>query len=159
MDDTARVRRRKPLGNARNQRAGEFRLEGAQLIERAPLDVGQHHEQPARVLLDAVDRADVGMVERGEGAGLTLEARARLGIRREVGMDELEGDLAVKLEVMGEPDLAHAAGAELALDAEVTDRRAEHARENTAMAEGPARFPRPGHMLIRPARPAVSDRA
>jgi hypothetical protein len=66
-------------------------------LERAPVNVRQHHEQPARILFHAVDAADVGVIERGERLRLALEAAARLGIVREVLVDELEATLRSSL--------------------------------------------------------------
>ncbi len=62
--------------------------------------------------MDAVNRPDVGMVERRQDARLALEARASVGIGQpEIGQD-LERDLAAERRVAGPIDQAHAARAE-----------------------------------------------
>ena len=54
--------------------------------------------------MDAVNRPDVGMVERRQQARLALEARAPIGIGQpEIGQD-LEGDLAAERRVAGPID-------------------------------------------------------
>ena len=129
MHDAAAVRGGEPLGDARQdpaQSLGRKRTVPEHGIERAALDVGQHHEQPAAGLLDPVDGADRRVIERRERAGLAFETRPRLGIRGLRGMNELERNRAVELEVVGAIDLAHAAGAERAPDAKVPDDCADH---------------------------------
>ena len=63
-------------------------------------------------VLEAVDRRDVRMVERGEDLRLALEAREPLGIARERVGQNLQRDVAVELGVAGPIDLAHPAGAD-----------------------------------------------
>ncbi len=67
-----------------------------------------------------------GMVERGEGLGLALEAREALGIARHVGGQHLERDVASELRVGRAIDLAHSAGADGGGDAVVGERAADH---------------------------------
>ena len=55
-----------------------------------------------------IDRSDVGMIERRQHLGLALEADHSLWIARERVGKELERDLAVQREVIGQVDLAHA---------------------------------------------------
>ncbi len=62
-------------------------------------------------LFDAVNRGDVGMVERGQDARLALEARQPVGIRGEHRRQHLDRDLAPEPRVARAIDLAHAAGA------------------------------------------------
>jgi hypothetical protein len=69
-----------------------------------------------------VDDDDVLVLDAGEGPGLAQEA---IGGEGRAGAVDLDGDLAIEDEVMGEEDDAHRAAAELALDAEGgADRRA-----------------------------------
>ena len=77
------------------------------LLERAVRQVLEHHERLAVCLAVVVDGADVGVRQRGGGAGLALEARA-VGARSE----RLDGDAATQLLVLGEPDGAHRASPE-----------------------------------------------
>ena len=53
-------------------------------------------------LLDGVDRDDVGMVQRGDGARLALEAVAALGIGARARGQDLQRDLASELGVLGQ---------------------------------------------------------
>ncbi len=65
------------------------------------------------LLVQAVDRGDVGVVEGGEQLGLALEAGQPLGVAGERVGEDLDGDLAVEGRVEGLPDHAHAALADL----------------------------------------------
>jgi hypothetical protein len=58
------------------------------------------------------ERADVGVVERGDRLGLALEALAALLVLGEGGGEDLDGDAAVEAGVLPPPDLAHSAGAD-----------------------------------------------
>jgi len=61
----------------------------------------------------AVDRGDVGVIQRREQLGLTVEAHEALGVLGDRGRENLDGDLAVERGVFGFPDDAHAALADL----------------------------------------------
>ena len=67
--------------------------------------------------LDAeiVDGDDVGVIERGDGAGFALEAAAEIG-GCAVFAQNFDGDIAVEAGVAGAVDLAHAADPERGLD-------------------------------------------
>ena len=84
------------------------------LGERLALDQLQHERarRRCRALLEAVDRADVRMVERREHPRFALEAREPLGIRREDVRQDLDRDVAPELRVARAIDLAHPARAE-----------------------------------------------
>ena len=69
------------------------------------LDVLHHQVAAAVVLPDVVQRADVRVVQRGDGAGLALEAF------RERALDRLDGDVAVEPDVVGAVYLAHPSSA------------------------------------------------
>ena len=58
------------------------------------------------------DREDVRVRERGDGLGLALEARERVGVRGQLRGKDLDRDVAVELRVARAVDLAHAPGAE-----------------------------------------------
>ena len=60
--------------------------------------------------------------QAGRGLGLTLEALVDFRIGDQVRGQKLQRDPAFKLRVLGEPDLAHAALAELLEDLIVADR-------------------------------------
>ena len=65
------------------------------------------------VLLHGVDVDDIGMVHRSQRARFSLEALEALLAGRQIGREDLQGDLPPELGVLGEVDLAHAALAEL----------------------------------------------
>src|SRR5262249_21311121 len=73
-------------------------------------------------ILEPVDRAHVRVVERREQPRLALETREPVGVAREGRRQHLERHRALELRVLREIDLAHAALAELALDAIVEER-------------------------------------
>ena len=52
-------------------------------------------------IADIVDGHDVGMIERGDGAGLQLEALAARGIVGEIGRQDFERDIAAQAGVAG----------------------------------------------------------
>ena len=63
-------------------------------------------------LLEAVDRADVGMVQRREHPCFALEAREAIRVARERAGQDLDGDITTKLRVPCLVDVAHAARSE-----------------------------------------------
>ena len=77
-------------------------------------------------LIDVVDRADVGMIQRGRRARFALEALERAGLQRHVFRQELEGDRAIEPRVLGLVDDAHAAAAEEFGDLVVGNPLADH---------------------------------
>ena len=115
MDDAALVRRLERLRDLLEDRERLARRHGT---ARQPLGqrLARHelHLEERRVadLLEAVQRGDVGMVERGEHACLALEPALVLGIAGGQLVQDLEGDLAAEPDVLGAIDLAHASGAE-----------------------------------------------
>ena len=107
-EDLARVRDRD------RQRAGAARDD--QLLQRAALDV-LHHDV-VRAVGDAavVDRDDVRVREPGGVRRLAAEALDELLVVRVPLVEDLHRDVAAELLVLGEPDVGHAARAELALE-------------------------------------------
>jgi hypothetical protein len=71
---------------------------------------------------DLVDADDVGVGQAGHGLGLAQEAGGGVGVGA-VAVQELDGDLALELLVVGGVDDPSAAAAELADDGEAADRR------------------------------------
>jgi hypothetical protein len=59
---------------------------------------------------EAVDVRDVGMVQRGENFGLTLEPCKPIGIGRHCRWQHLDRDLPLQVCVGGAIDLAHPSG-------------------------------------------------
>src|SRR5262249_27823550 len=118
------VERLRDLNAERDQRVKGQRPRIEQLLQRAAAQQLHHQVRAASavfVVPDVVDGADVRMVQGGGGARLALEprqVRARLGERRR---EELEGDLALELQVVRMVDLAHSTNAQKAGDLESPD--------------------------------------
>ncbi len=84
--------------------------------ERLTFDEGHHIIEEAVGLARIDQPQDVRMLQAGGGLDLAEEALAA-DDGRELGVEDLDGDLAAVLQVLGEVDRGHAALAELALDA------------------------------------------
>jgi hypothetical protein len=69
------------------------------------------------------------MIERGRSLGLSLESFQGLPVLGEFFRQELQGDGALELGVLGLIDDTHAPAAELLNDAIVRDYAANHARK------------------------------
>ena len=52
------------------------------------------------------------MVERGDGAGFLFETGAAAGVVRDIGGQDLDGDVAAQARIAGAVDLAHGARAQ-----------------------------------------------
>jgi hypothetical protein len=77
-------------------------------------------------LINLLDSADVGLVERGGGAGLALEAINGLRIAGEFRREKFEGYEAAKLGVLCLIDHAHPASPEFIDDAVMRDGAPDH---------------------------------
>ncbi len=96
LEDRQRVvRQHRPAGNPFGQRLARYELH---LEERRVAD-----------FLEAVQRGDVGMIERGEHPRLALEPAAIFGVVGGQLVKHLDGDFAAKPDVLRAIDLAHAA--------------------------------------------------
>ena len=73
---------------------------------------------------DVVDREDVRVGQRGDGARLALKPRKRVGIAGETGRDGLDRDVTPQPRVAGPIHLAHATRAQQRQDLIGTERRA-----------------------------------
>ena len=95
-------------------------------LEVEPVHALHGDERPTLEAVDLVDRADVRVIQLRDGVGFALEAP--LGVRVVGGFlgQELQGDFPGQTDVFGLVDDAHAASAELAGDAVVTDCVPEH---------------------------------
>ena len=80
--------------------------------ERRPVDELHHERTHAARLLEAVNVRDVRVVQRREQLRFAAETREALGIVRDRWQQDLDGDVAIQLRVVGPIDLAHAADAE-----------------------------------------------
>ncbi len=64
-------------------------------------------------LVNLVDDCDVRVFERSRGLGLLNKTALAVGVGDEFGREDLQGDLAVELQVEGLVDNAHTAAANL----------------------------------------------
>ena len=72
-----------------------------------------HDEKRAAIRFAYIEeRADAGMIERGDGAGFALKAFEHGGIVSEFAGEKFQRDEAAETDVFGAEDLAHAAAAE-----------------------------------------------
>src|SRR5579859_606155 len=79
--------------------------------ERLTLEILHDEIFGAVLVSDVVKSADVGMVERRNGAGFTLEALSQFGVFGEMVGQDFDGDGAVEAGVASAVDLTHAASA------------------------------------------------
>ncbi len=115
MDDPRLVGPRERVRELRREGQGLARGEGSRvqhLAQRPSLDELHHEEGTVARLADLVDRDDVGVIERGGGAGLVLEAREARRIRAQRDGQRLDRDVPLEARVARAPDDAHPAGAE-----------------------------------------------
>ena len=97
MDDAAfvgRVERVLHLAGNRERLGDRQRTPCDPIRERVALDVFEHQGADARGVLDAVNRGDVRMVERGQQPRFALEAGQAIGIAGPLGRQQLERDVA-----------------------------------------------------------------
>ena len=127
--------------------AGVEAVAAGVLVQRQAADE-LHGEERLAVLGHAglVDLGDAGVVQPAEDLGLVGEALEQRG-RGEAGADDLEGDGAARVVLLGLVDGAHAALAEQAQDAVAADARRQRraraaaatgSRAGVASARGPA---------------------
>jgi hypothetical protein len=80
-------------------------------LERFPGVERHRQEEPAvRALPDLVDGAQVGVIEGGGRSRLMEEARLGGGVKLKLGQEELQGDPAAQVGVLGEVDDPHSTG-------------------------------------------------
>ncbi len=89
--------------------------------KRRPLHELQHQRSDIAGFFETVDRADVGMIERGEHEGFTLKPGEAIRIVREQVGEDFERDVALQLRVARSVHLAHAASAKVRDDFVGTD--------------------------------------
>jgi hypothetical protein len=90
---------------------------GAGVVLERPAPEPLHHEQAEPVLLDVVvDRHDVDVAERGEELRLGHEAPPNVGVRGEVGGQQLDRHVPAELAVAGSQNHTGRAPPELLTD-------------------------------------------
>ena len=85
MNNAARVGRLEPFGDLDGPIEQQFerhRLVAHALAQRRPLQEFHHQEGMAYMLAHFVEGTDVGMIDRGGGAGFPFEALQRRGHRQ-----------------------------------------------------------------------------
>ncbi len=92
--------------------AGGSAPRSSRAVERLALHELHDQERDAGLFADVVKRADVRMVERRDGAGLTIEALAELRIGGQRFGQDLDRDGAIETCVARAIDLAHPTGAQ-----------------------------------------------
>lgn len=121
MDDAGGVRFGEALGDLDRdvERVVQLQRAACDLLLQRLAVVESHHEEelPVGRLVDLVDRADVGMVQRRRGLRLDHEASLGVLVAREVGRQDLQRDRAPELGVLGPVHDAHASAAQLLDDA------------------------------------------
>ncbi len=94
-----------------------------QVLQLRAVDV-LHRDEVGVAELAAVEDADhVRVLEAGGGLGLAAEALDELLVLGEAVVEDLDRDVAVELPVRGQPDVGHAAGADLVARAGSAGRR------------------------------------
>src|SRR6185312_11878407 len=96
-----------------------------QRAEVGPLDVAHRDVELAVRLAGLVDRDHVGVLDRRRHARLALEALPEPRVAGQLGGDHLHRDGPTQAHLLGAVDDAHAAAAELGLDAAAPDDRAD----------------------------------
>ncbi len=89
------------------------------MLERLAIQKLHGDEVLPLVLINLINRADVGMIERGGGSGLALEALERLRVFSQLFRQELEGNGPAEFQILGLVDDAHAPAPELFQNPEV----------------------------------------
>ena len=102
------------ISTASSKASGPFSIRS---LSVSPLVVGHYQIQLAVArLIDLVDGADVGMVQRGGGLGFLKEPLLSGVVFGQIRREELDGDRALEAGVRGLVDDTHPALAELAND-------------------------------------------
>ena len=105
------------------------------VAQRFALDEGHDEVDEAVGLARIVQRQDVGMMQ--PGGDVDLEQKPlRPHRRRQLGTQHLHRHVAMVLQVLGEVDRGHAAGAALALEAIAAPQRPRHALEGLVSVFG-----------------------
>ena len=87
------------------------------LLQALALQLLHHDEGMPVVIFNAVDRADIGMIQQRCRPRLSLESFQRFGVAGEIFGNELQRDMPPQLQVLGLVHHAHATAPKLAQDA------------------------------------------
>jgi len=105
---------------------GFHRTPADAMLQRQPVQKLHGDERVAVLIVDFVDRANVGMVQRGSSLRLALEAGQSLSVFSDLVRQELQGHEAMQFYVFSLVDHAHPATAELFDNAVVRNGLADH---------------------------------
>src|ERR1022692_3026063 len=105
---------------------GVHRMSGDALLQALALQLLHHDEGMPVVILNAMNGADVGMIQQRRRLRFSCEAFQRLGVTCKIFWNELQGDMPAQLQVFGLVHNTHATTAELPEDAIVGDGLANH---------------------------------
>ena len=114
VDDALLVRGFERLGDLSGDVEGFVDRDGAlrDAIRQRRAFHQLHHERDGPVrFLEAVDRGDVGMIQRRQDFRFALEARQPLRVTGDRSRQHLDGDLSLQVRIGGPIHHAHAAGA------------------------------------------------
>ncbi len=106
------------------------RISFDEMFESLAIEEFHHNEVLPLMLADLVNRADIGMVQRGCGAGFPSEPFHRVRVFGEFFRQELQGHGTAQVHVLGLVHYAHTSSTEFLKDAVMRDRLANHGGEN-----------------------------
>ena len=139
MNDSAFVSCVEGVGNLnaeRQHRLDVHRPPGDRVLQRQSIQKLHGDEGLAMLVVHFVDGADVGMVQRRSGLGLTLESAKSLRIFGNFIGQELEGNKTAEIYVLSIIDNTPATATELLDDAVVRNGLADHS--GTSVLGGPS---------------------
>ncbi len=129
VENALGVRRIQPVGHFDGQRQQGLQLQRTahdRVLQRHAVQEFHGDESLAVLLINFVDGADVGMVERRCRLRLPLKAAERLRVAGNLSGKELERDEAVQLHILGFVHHAHTAAAKLFENAVMRESLADH---------------------------------
>ena len=116
MNDALGVGRIERVGHLDAQRQNRLDLHrpaSNAMLQRQSVQKLHGDKRVAMLVVNFVDRADVGMIECGGRLGFALKAAERLGIFRDVVRQKLESNKPAQLQVLGLVHHTHTTAAEL----------------------------------------------
>ena len=129
MNDALRVGRRQSVGCLYRDLEDLIQIHGLApdaLLQALTLELFHHDKGMAIIVLNIVDRADVGMIQLRCSSRLALETVERLAISKEIFGNELQRDVAAQADVLGLIHDSHATATEFSQNAVVGDRLTNH---------------------------------
>ena len=115
-------------GDLQQSAATAIGLPSDQLLQRLAIQKFHDDEGLAVLVVNFVNGADVGMIERGGGARFAAKPLQHHGSLATFGRQKLDGDKAAEFEVLCLVNHAHAANPELFQDAVMGDGLVDHWR-------------------------------